>query len=223
MASKKPFLFRVQLNLLFLTGLRASNVLQLKEYLRSVPDSSVYCHTHNFLQRHHFLIPEPPNDFAYWVAHVLNETKLGEELYAIDTVRFNSLTDLKEALLAVMDAFLEKNPSLRVAQPGSEFHFMKATLFNLPTHYEARNLNEFVECLKKVSIHSIYYHMFEGRLRTAEHRNDFSVWLSELGEETLAKKIERLDPYTHTIEELRTQMIRLMDQRIKEEAHAAAI
>jgi hypothetical protein len=220
--AEEPFLFKTQLSLILLTGLKASNVAQLKEHLQTVPESSVYYHTHNFLQRHHFLIPEPPNDFAYWSTNVLNEERLGEALTAIDTVRLGSLKDLRRALVSTMDSFLEKNSVLREAPPGSEFYFMKVILFNFSTVYQARDLLEFVDCLKKVSIHSLYYHMFEGPLRTSRPVNDFSFWLKDLGETLLAKKIAKLDPYTYTLEELRSCIIRLVEKRIREGINASA-
>jgi hypothetical protein len=52
------------------------------------PPSVVFQHTHHFLVQHQELSPEPPNDFAYWVATVLQEDELGERLAAVDTVRF---------------------------------------------------------------------------------------------------------------------------------------
>ena len=220
--AETPFMFKTQLSLILLTGLKASNVLQLKDNLKVIPESSVYYHTHNFLQRHQFLIPEPPNDFAHWVTNVLREEWLGEKLTAIDTVQFSSLEDLRQALVSVMDSYLEKNASLHTAPSGSEFYFMKAILFNFPTTYQARDLAEFAVCLKKVSSHSLYYHLFEGRLRSAHRRNDFSFWLNALGETSLAEQIERLDPYTHTIEELRTRIVRLAEKRINGGAYATA-
>ncbi len=217
--AEKPFLFKTQLSLVLLTGLKASNVLQLRDHLMAVPESSVYYHTHNFLQRHQFLIPEPPNDFAYWVTNVLREERLGEKLTAVDTVRFSSLNQLRQALVSPMNSFLEKNPPLRDASEGSEFYFMKVILFSLPTTYQARDLPEFTECLKKVSIHSLYYHMFEGRLRTSRGVNDFSLWLGALGEASLVRQIDRLDPYTRTLEELRSRIVGLVEKRISEESH----
>ena len=90
----------------------------------------------------------------------------------------------------------------------------------LAANHEAGNLEEFLSSLKKVSIYSLYYHMFEARLRTSRGSNDFSLWFNERGETALAKQIERLDPYTHTLEELRSRIIRAVENRIEEEVHA---
>ncbi len=223
MRSSQPFLFKTQLNLMVLTGLKADNIEQLRDHLGVVQESSVYYHTHNFLQRHQFLIPEPPNDFAYWVTNILQESRLGEKLMAINTVSFHSLSDLRQAILAVLDQHLQKGVLLREAPAGQAFHFMKSILFVLPTSYAASDLKEFVDALHHISINSLYYHIFESRLRTSAGVNDFSYWLEKnLGETDLAKKIENLDPYSHALEGLRVRIITLLEKKLSEVSYAAA-
>jgi hypothetical protein len=78
----------------------------------------------------------------------------------------------------------------------------------------ARNLKEFSSCLGKVTIHSIYFHVFEARLRLKKPDNDFSCWLRDRGFLNLADKISKLDPYTYTLEGLRKEIIKLINERI---------
>jgi hypothetical protein len=211
----EPFVFRTQLSLVFLTGLRARDLRELVEHLKTVPESSVYYHTHHFLRQHQFLTPEPPNDFAYWVTNVLQEDEMGEQLAAIDTVRFASLGALREAIVSGIESFLADRKTLRAAPEGEEFHFMRCVLFTLPTGHVARDLKEFRESLKEVSIHCLYNHIFEGRLRPPLGMDDFSAWLkAALGEEALAREIGRLDPYTRTMEGLRQVILQLVDARL---------
>ncbi len=215
--AQEPFFFRASLTLTVMTGLKAKNLSELFEHIRAVPESSIYHHTHRFLHQHQFLVPEPPNDFAYWVTNVLQEERLGEQLAAIDTIRFTTLTDLRHALVSVIERYLKKTPELRQAPEGDEFHFMRSVLFVLPTPYQARDLSEFTDCLKKVSIHSLYYHIFEARLRTPGGLNDFSRWLkNSLREEALAKAIAKLDPYTSTLEGIRSRVLHLVNKRTGE-------
>ena len=221
--ANESFVFKTQLSLVETTSLKAADLAEFNSHLKQVPEASVYYHTHHFLQQHQFLTPEPPNDFAYWITSVLQEDEIGERLAAIDTVRFSSLGALREAIVSAIDGFLGKNPPLRKAPPGEEFYFMKCVLFTLPTGYEASDLKEFLECLKRVSIGCLYNHVFEGRLRPPLGVNDFSNWLKNgLGESDLAKKIERLDPYTHTMEGLRKKIIYLIEKRLEGEPRAKA-
>src|SRR5574341_1684932 len=81
MAPETEFRFNTKFDQTILLGKKARNVAELIDGIWSVPDASIYFHTHKFLQQHHYLSPEPPNDFAYWVTNVLNEETLGEHLW----------------------------------------------------------------------------------------------------------------------------------------------
>ncbi len=209
--AQHSFRFSTQMSLIELTGLSARELYELLGHMKTVPDSVLYYHTHAFLKQHQFLSPEPPNDFAYWVTNVLQEDRLGEQLAAIDTVRFSSIQSLREALVQTMEKYLAKGRNNRVAPAGEEFHFMKARSFVLATPYEVNTLDEFADAISKVSLYSLYHHMFEARLRLQKSSNDFSLWLeTELGEKSLANAIARLDPYTQTLDSLRKKIIRLV-------------
>ncbi|MBU1888113.1 MAG: hypothetical protein KKB46_02840, partial [Candidatus Omnitrophica bacterium] len=49
--NEKTFRFYTRLHLKILTGLRASNLKELLSLIKKVPGSSIYCHTHRFLQQ----------------------------------------------------------------------------------------------------------------------------------------------------------------------------
>jgi len=211
-----PFEFWTRLTLTKLTGRRASDLAGLLEHLRAVPLSVVFHHTHHFLVQHQHLNPEPPNDFAYWVSNVLQESWLGERLAAIDTVQFSHLRDLRARLVQVIESYLEQTRELRVAPAGEEFHFMDAVSFTFPTRHRASSLAEFAEQLKVVGVASIGFHLFEARLRVESDDNDVSRWLEEqLREHDLAEAIRRLDPYTITTEGLRQRLLGLIAKRLE--------
>lgn len=213
--ARDPFRFYTRLTLTRLTGRRAADLAEMLEHLRSVPGSVIFHHTHHFLVQHQHLSPEPPNDFAFWVANVLQEERLGERLAAIDTVQFPSLRELRERTLAVIEDYLATSRELRTAPAGEEFHFMDAVSFTLPTRHQAWTLAEFAAGLREVGYATIAYHLFEARLRVGAEDNDFSRWLEEeLGEREVAAAIRRLDPYTHTMEGLRQRLLRLVAPRL---------
>ena len=214
---EKPFRFYTRLNLVELLGRQAKNIAGLLEGLRQVPGSSIYYHTHRFLQQHHYLSPEPPNDFAFWVTNSLGVDALGERLASVDTCKFRSIRSLREKFIEILESYLhEQNSRNTDCQEGEEFHFMSCRTFILPTAYEARDLKEFREMLQKVSINSIYFHIFEARLRLERGENDFSNWLEEIGRKKLAREISRLDPYTITLEGLRKKLIQRVRQHAKD-------
>ncbi len=215
---KEPFNFASRLHLTELTGLRASNLTQLLELIKTVPGASIYQHTHRFLQQHLYLSPEPPNDFSYWVIEVLGEDELGEMLSSIDTVSFSCIRLLREEIIKTIESYLKNNPlaKLKFARENEEFYFLKSVSFVIPSNYIAFDLKEFVEVLKKISIDSIYFHIFEARLRLEKQSNDFSYWIeTSIGDKELADKISIIDPYTYTLEDLRKKIITTVEKRIK--------
>src|SRR3989338_6771647 len=129
--AKEPFRFYTRLHLSELTGLRAATLPQLLALIKEVPGSSIYHHTHRFLQQHQYLSPEPPNDFAYWVAGVLGEDELGERLASIDTIQYTTIRSLREKIAETIEEYLKDNAlaKLKFAREGEEFHFVKSVSF----------------------------------------------------------------------------------------------
>jgi hypothetical protein len=213
----EPLRLCTRLHLSELTGLKASTLNELLELLKTVPGSSIYHHTHRFLQQHQYLSPEPPNDFAYWVSSVLGEAELGERLASIDIIQYSSVRSLRERIIFVIEEYLQRRPSAakRFVNPGAEFHFIKSVSFVFPTNYIVHDLKELADILKKITIDSIYYHIFEARLRLEKGKNDLSLWIEKaIGDRVLADKIARLDPYTFTLEDLRKKLVYLIESSL---------
>lgn len=212
----QPFHFCTQRYIKELTGLKAKNLSELVSILKEAPDSAVYYHTHHFVEEYQYLTPQPANEFALWVGDVIGDEILAENLSNIDTFEFSTINELRERLIAVMTEGLSIRGDRRTAFEGREFHFIKSVSVVLPTPYTANDLREFVEGLRKVSIHSLYFHIFESRLRLQKGLNDFSIWLHDcLDEKDLSDKIAVLDPYNYTLEGLRSALIKLIEDRIK--------
>jgi len=205
------FQFRTKLDLTLLLGRNARNAAELHAGLLEIPAMSVYFHTHRFLQQHHYLSPEPPNDFAYWVTNVLNDDVLGERLASIDIMQYGAIEDIRQRFLTLLEEYL-RSAGRRIDAPrGEEFHFMSCQTFAFPTRHAASTLAEFKDILKTVSINVIYYHMFDARLRPELGSNVFSLWIRDLGYPDLAQAVQALDPYSHTLEGLRNAIIRLIE------------
>jgi len=215
--AKEPFKFYTRLHLTELTGLRAINLSQLVGLIKKVPGSSIYHHTHRFLQQHQYLSPEPPNDFAYWVSEILGEEELGEKLASIDTFQYSTIRSLRDKIAITIEDYLKNNKlaKLKFAREQEEFHFIKSVSFVLPTDYTANDLKELLVIIKKITIDAIYFHMFESRLRLERMDNDFSNWIrNSIGDKELADEISRLDPYTYTLDGLRNKLITKLEKRI---------
>lgn len=219
--SATPFRFHTSLILQEATGLRAATLPQLVGLMREVPESCIYHHTHYFLLSHHYLTPEPPNDFAYWVAEVLGDEPLGELLASIDIMDYPSLQGLREALINTIEKYLNEHPTARLkfVSEGEEFFFVKSVQVIIPTSYTASTLAGFAQALERVSIHSLYFHIFDARLRVGRPTNDFAIWLAEqLGLKELAEQVSHLDPYAHTLETVRSVLIALVRKPLEQPA-----
>jgi hypothetical protein len=215
--AREPFEFYTRLHLTELTGMKAATLGQLLGFIKKVPGSSIYHHTHRFLQQHQYFSPEPPNDFAYWVTEVLGEDELGEQLASIDIIQYSTIRSLREEIIRAIEKHLQNSPfaKLKFARNGEEFHFMKSISFVLSTGYCVNDLKNFVDVLRKITVDSIYFHVFESRLRLERAGNDFSNWIEySLEDKELAREISGLDPYTQTLENLRKALVRIIEKRI---------
>lgn len=209
------FHFYTEMGLVELIGRKARNLHELLSGIKEVPGACIYHHTHKFLRQHNYLSPEPPNDFAYWTGSVFGDELLGEELAAVDIIQFRSIRELREKFVATIEEHLSQGVEEHNVFSGYEFHFMKARSFVIKTGHEAGSLQEFLEIIKIIDTHSLYFHIFEARIRLERANNDFSYWLaSELGEQELARRIAQLDPYTITLEGLRKKIVHLIEERL---------
>jgi small-conductance mechanosensitive channel len=211
-----PFHFYTRLHLRELTGLKARNLTELLNILKDMPDPVVYYHVHRFLEEHLYLTPEPANDFAIWINNTLGNDILGERLASIDIFNLPNIGVVKQRLIDTIQDYLRNYPDSRIAPDEEEFHFIRSISYILPTPYVAHDLGEFVEILRKVTIDSIYFHIYEARLRLQKGTNDFSIWISDaLGEKDLADRIANIDPYIYTLENLRQCIIEQVERDIK--------
>jgi hypothetical protein len=150
-----------------------------------------------------------------WANDVLGEEVLGEKLASIDILEFPTMSALRDRIVNVIEQHMSSGRETRKAPEGKEFYFIKWVSIVLPTPHMARDLREFGEALGKLSPGSLYFHIIESRLRTGKASSDFSVWLADsLGEQELAEAVAKVDPYTYTLEGMRSQLIRLAAKRI---------
>ncbi len=211
------FQFHDRLHLRELTGINAVTLPALLHHIKTVPESIIFNHTHRCLEQHERLVPDYPNDFSYWVGEVLGEDYLGERLASIDIMSALSIDDVRNELVFIIDDTLQKIPALaiKMAPQGEAFYFMKtkSVVFKLP--YSVSNCDEFISCLKQIPLTSLYYHIFESRLRLQKPVNDVSLWLSDCcNQPELAASIAKLNPYDYSLEALREKVIALVKESI---------
>ncbi|MCI0472532.1 MAG: DUF5752 family protein [Ignavibacteria bacterium] len=204
-----PFKFYSIYTLPVLLGKKARNVYELMDGIKTVPPESIYYHTHKFLKQHHYLIPEPPNDFAYWTRNVLMQPELGEQLASVNIVEFDNLEVLRNKFTDILENHDRTAYGIN-SSDGMEFRFMSCKSFLFRTKYEANNLKEFLEIIRKIDISTFYINVFYSRLKDDMKGNNFAAWFEMTGQHALSEKINRIDPYTLTLEGLRKKIIELI-------------
>jgi len=213
--ARSPFYFNSASHLLRIGREKATTLQELLEAIRTCPESSIFQHTFQTLAEHHFIREGFSNDFSQWAFASCNEVGLAERLAAIDVREFTSIAALRERLIHIIDTYLQKNLRAATRVAMEPFYLMASDLVVVPTPYVARNLEEFADGLRKVSIHSIYYHFIDARLRLKLNNNDFSVWLEhDLDMAQTADRLNRIDIYTNTLGGVRRNILNVIETEL---------
>ena len=208
MISKEPFRFYTSSLLVEITGKKAYHLKDFVKILKEIDVSSIFYHIHHALREYSFAPGQYSNDFARWAAEGLEEGSLAERLASINIRDFTDLDELRAKLVEIVEDHLKSAVEIRKAAPGREFYFLRNIEIISPTPYEVQTLEEFTNALDRVGMRSLYYHFFDARLRLGRKTNDFSNWIrTALGEDEIARKINDLDPYFMTMDQLKYRII----------------
>lgn len=211
----KPFYFNTSAHLLRITRYKANTLGELLDCLQECPDDSIFQHTFRTLQEHHFIREGFSNDFAHWALAACNEPGLAEALASVDVREFTSVSELRQRFVQIVSRFLEHQPEDGQRPAEETFYFCASDIVVIPTSMVAHTLHEFAEGLRRVSVHSIHHHFIEARLRLKLMSNDFSQWLHEdVGLTDVARSLNRIDIYTATLEDVRRQIVRIVERAL---------
>jgi Family of unknown function (DUF5752) len=204
-----PFQFCSASSLLRVTGIRANSLEELLEHMRECSDASIFNHTFQTLEHHHFLTEGFSNDFAQWVLTSCNAPVVAERLASRDIRQYPKIADLRADFVHIIEEQLVKTPEVGRRNALEPFYFCEAVTVASPTSWKATTLQEFCEAIRHVSIHAIHYHFVTARLREPFTWNDFSLWLDQsLGLKDLSDRIDNIDIYTNTLEGVREQILK---------------
>jgi hypothetical protein len=211
----KPFYFNTSAHLLRITQYKANTLPEFLDALRACPDDSIFQHTFRTLQEHHFIREGFSNDFAHWALAACNEPSLAEALASVDVREYTSVGELRNRFVDIVDKFLKDDPDAAKRNADETFYFCASDIVVMPTSFRAHTMHEFTEGLRNVSLHSIHHHFIEARLRIKLMSNDFSQWLHEdVGLTEAARAINRIDIYTATLEDVRNQIVKIVERAL---------
>ena len=194
--AESPFGFVAASYLTRINNQQASSLNELRAGLDHASDASIFYHTFQSLGRHHFLVESFSNDFAQWVMAALNRPVLAEWLGGLDIRDYVSLADLRGDLR-------------RLTTEYCDAHSAEAGVTAFEPFY-------FCESVVHLSHSAFYYHFIASRLRLQLRTNDFSQWLSgSLEADDLARRVNRIDIYTNTLDSAREEMVSLIDREVQ--------
>ncbi|MFH1386172.1 MAG: DUF5752 family protein [bacterium] len=212
MRAKAPFTFYTSSQLVEITGRKAATLKEFLGTIKEIEEPSIFYHVHHAFREHQFAPGLYTNDFAHWVADELNEKALAEKLANINLKDYLEINSLRAKIVEIITNHLKTNPddnSNLVAK--HKFYFCKNVGVVMKTKCAAWDLEEFCEMLRRVGLRSLFFHFFEARLRLGHKTNDFSDWIKfNFNNDKLARQIEALDPYLYTMDQLRDQIISLI-------------
>jgi len=211
----KPFYFNTSAHLLRITALKANTLAEFLEAIRACPEDSIFQHTFRTLQEHHFIREGFSNDFAHWALAALNQPGLAEQLANVDVREYTSLGELRDRFIQIVEEHLKNNPADASRVADETFYFCAADIVMMPTKFVAQSMQDFANGVREVSVHSIHHHFIEARLRLKLMSNDFSQWLLEdVGLTETARALNRIDIYTGTLEDVRRQIVRVVERAL---------
>jgi hypothetical protein len=208
----KPFRFRDAVRLNSPTGVSAATLREFRDAVERAEPGVLHHHLREVPLRFTFTFWDYPNDFAIWAANSLENRALAERLSVLDPFHERDLEVLRERVLDAVEAASADAGSALPVPPGQEFYFSSSVSVELDLGVEARTLPELVARLKEVPATSLYYHLFEGRLRTQDGWDDISLWLLESGFPVAADRLRDLDIYMASLESCRRVVIELLER-----------
>lgn len=213
----EPFVLRKGLFVSTALGLRATDLESLLRCIQVVDPFSIYYHVHHPYFSRVSVRPAYPSAFAIWAAKMLGQPILAERLSGINLheVRGN-LEELRHAFVARISEHLqEQGPAVGRIQspPGRAFDFCTMQLVVLQAAPPVSTLGELIEAVRKVGSMGVFFHTYDALVRLGRPTNDFAEWVRRsLGVEDLGNALGRVDPYVHSVDGVREQILSILQK-----------
>ncbi len=194
-------------------GRFCSNLRELMEAIRTVPDMVIEHHMTRCALEDHFSLYEFPNDLARWCWDMLGEHVLAERLGLVDPYRHESVASLRTELLDVIEERIWEIDRIPWCRPGLELHLVGSRLLAYDTGERLSTPAAMAEALPRLSQRSFFYHVHYARRRTSGRTDDFSSWLEAYGADaSLVAGLRKIDVPFLNLVQVREQIIEAFRQ-----------
>jgi hypothetical protein len=205
----QPFQFVAASYLVRIGATMAQTLDELVEGLRSCSEASIFYHTFQSLETHHYT--SFANDFAQWALAACNEPALAERLGVIDLREVVSLADLRAGLVNIVDGHLQENPAAAGRRGFETFYFCEAREITVPFGPPVSTIDDLAAGIRLLGHQSLHYHFINSRLRLHLRTNDFSHWITaNFNLPKLAARLDRIDFYNDTLDDLREDILAVL-------------
>ncbi len=200
------------------TGKNATNLRELLQFLREMSEPVLEYHLWQSRLALTQTVVEYTNDFALWAAKALNDPNLAERLGSIDPFEYEELTQIRDAMVELLEEYLWDFPFNPEVRPGYELYFCEASSVIMRSGFSAQTLRQFCAAIRTVGLDSVYYHFVEARRRLRDRKkDDFFHWIETNFEmPDLVSAMRGIDIFFYTLAEIRDTILSLIKQHVGE-------
>jgi hypothetical protein len=189
-------------------GQSCSNLRELLTAIRSVPDNVLEHHMLRCTLEDHFELYEFPNDLARWCWDDLGDHVIGEQLGLVDPYRYCSTADMRAKVVEILEDRLWNMDRVPWCRPGLELHLLASRVVAYDTGQRIPTPVALAEAIPKMSLRSLFFHVYEARRRTGNVTDDFSAWLEHHeANPSLVARLRAIDFYFLNLSQLRREMV----------------
>jgi len=206
------------------TGRSCSNLRELLDAVRTVPDPVIEHHMMRCALEDRFELDEFPNEFARWCWESLGDHLLGEQLALIDPYQHRAMSGVRGALEDALEERLWGLDRVPWCRSGLELPLIESRLIAYDTGDRIETPAELAEALLQLSPRSLFYHVHEARRRTKNGADDFSNWLESLGvDESLVARLRSMDFYFFNLNQLRREILEILRDYLQHSLTSAPV
>src|SRR5262249_26911436 len=194
-------------------GRNCSNLRDLLDAIRTVPDMVLEHHMIRCALDDHFELYEFPNDLARWCWEALGDRGLAEELSLVDPYQHPEIAALRATLVNMIEERLWGIEQVHGCRPGLELHLCGSRLVAYDTGERFSTPTALIEAMPRFSLRSFFYHVHEAHRRRSEPSDDFSAWLESFGAPaSLVARLRKIDFYFLNLSQLRHEFLEAFRQ-----------
>ena len=193
------------------SGRVCSNLRELQDALRTVPDAVLEHHMLRCPLEDHFELNEFPNDLARWCWYGLGDHVLAETLGLVDPYRCAGMGELRATLINLIEDRLWGLERIPWCRPGLELYLVQSRMVTYDTGDRILTRAALTEAIERITLSSLYYHVHEARRRTGGQSDDFSQWLESYGAEAeTVARLRAVDFYFLNLNQLRREFLEIL-------------